>query len=192
MDSNERFNITYDKLVAAADIYSNEKERKYRPYRTAYVGVDSNKFRDKLVHRPDMDSVEEVRAFLASWRSRTSSEVCGPLIGVLKENAADTSDLSRLVLESSYLSGLNSDKIHRVYGDICSIKGLGHTTASKILGVLNPQLFVMWDEPVRKVDGGSYLYFLLLMQKEALKVLRTPKSSVSMSTASRVGMAVSL
>jgi len=62
------------------------------------------------------------------------------------------------------------DAIKEAY-DSAEVKYIGATAISKILHLLNPELFVMWDDDIRKkykVAGSvaGYLEFLKLVKRE--------------------------
>jgi len=60
--------------------------------------------------------------------------------------------------------------INDVYKNLKEIKGLGPTSVSKIMHVLYPDLFVMWDNTIKKYfeehNVKNYLDFLIQMKKE--------------------------
>jgi hypothetical protein len=67
------------------------------------------------------------------------------------------------------------DAIKRTY-EAAKIKHIGPTTISKILHLLNPEIYVMWDEEIRKEykatgDAEGYLNFLKRMQVEVREAL---------------------
>ena len=69
----------------------------------------------------------------------------------------------------------DGDAIKRAYNSI-RVKYIGPTAKSKILHLLNPKVFVMWDEAIRKkykVKGTAtgYLKFLRRMKKELEEAL---------------------
>jgi len=82
--------------------------------------------------------------------------------------------------------------IKQCYKGINDVKGCGPTATAKILHVLNPNLFVMWDGPIIEhftefnEDGAKpegYCQFLQLMQNDAQAVVRTFNSENNLSPA---------
>jgi len=64
-----------------------------------------------------------------------------------------------------------------IYKDIDSIKQIGPTAASKIMHIINPRLFIMWDEAIRSDKRGygygrgtadQYVEFMKKMQSIAI------------------------
>ncbi len=67
------------------------------------------------------------------------------------------------------------DAIKRAY-EAAKVKYIGATAISKILHLLNPEIYVMWDEDIRKKykvagSAGGYLKFLKLMKEEVKSAL---------------------
>ena len=175
---DQKFDMTFDKVARAAKIYFVEKAGYYRKYWGNYEGVYAPAFRKKLVSNPDWHSVERLRSFLAHWSSRTPASTNEPLLSLLNARQRSVSELSKGDLESSYRVSSKMELAQSLFQEIAGINRLGSTTASKILGVVNPSLFVMWDEPIREVyesNGKSqdYSRFLTRMGAEALNVRET-------------------
>lgn len=62
------------------------------------------------------------------------------------------------------------DKIKNIYRALSSIDGIKYVGATKIMHLLNPQLFVMWDRNIikhykAKTTPQGYVNFMALMQK---------------------------
>lgn len=105
--------------------------------------------------------------FLELWGVRKAATRISPV-----ELSQKISDLKPLLVEMN-MSILNinledrevSNKIAMIFGEICRVKNIGPTSASKILHLLRPNLFVMWDADIAKKFGVSmspvgYLKFL--------------------------------
>lgn len=82
-----------------------------------------------------------------------------------------------------------SAAIRKIYRELDSIKYIGSgTTISKILHLLNPQIFVMWDADIRKTyrkandcireTPEGYLEFLKEIQKEVIIMLEDRRKEV--------------
>jgi hypothetical protein len=83
----------------------------------------------------------------------------GPTVAKLKDETLSGADLSSL-----------RDDIARMYDALSAIKGVEYTGASKIMHLLNRELYVMWDSYIsehygfRDRDGTDYAEFLALMK----------------------------
>lgn len=83
--------------------------------------------------------------------------------------------------------------IKETYEDLCSVHGIGSTSASKILHGINPKVFMMWDQYIRpgygyyKEDADDYLKFFLDCQKIASGIIKeyTKKHNCDASTAEK-------
>jgi hypothetical protein len=64
------------------------------------------------------------------------------------------------------------DKVELIYSKFSQINGVEYTGTSKVLHLLNRDLFVMWDRDIREeygfdvADGNDYFNFLKLMQEK--------------------------
>jgi len=124
-----------------------------------------------------------IRPFLASWGrmgrniEREDFDWCRLVeaIGNQKEN------LGKLKKET--LLGIQFDKVANVISKIYDgirVKHLGPTGTSKILHLLNPEVFVMWDDDIRKKiskrpfsgNSNGYLNFLKWIQSELAKATK--------------------
>ena len=70
------------------------------------------------------------------------------------------------------------DKIVKeIYSKFSKIKGVQYTGASKVMHLLNRELFVMWDKDIRRTygfdndDAADYFGFLKIMQKKFKDVI---------------------
>ena len=180
MVSDERFNITFDKVALAADIYFTKPE--YKTYWRAYENVYPEEFRFRLANSPDLETIERVRTFLNSWKTRAPQTVCTEILSVFYVNQSAIRTLLNVQLESPALDESVLRNVQYIFAELCNIYRLGPTGASKILGVLNPSLFVMWDDPIRKAYKCSYTMpsyskFTAQMREAAQRVIETSGST---------------
>ena len=174
---DQRFDITFDKVARAAEIYFVEKASKYRRYWCAYQRVNSQALRDRLLYDPDGDSLDKVIGFLNNWRCRLNYEAFRPVLcNALKENSDQISSIYNDHLESSYLDQSKMETVQSVFQKFLVGPKMGPTVASKVLAVLNPTLFVMWDEPIRRAykynkTNPNYSTFLVEMGEAAQRVV---------------------
>ena len=173
--TDERFDITCDKVILAADLYFTKPE--YQKYWRAFAEVDSPAFRRRLVQCPDAAAIEQVRTFLNRWSTRAPEMVCPEILRVFQANPAEIAAVSNVLLESPAVDQARLEIVQRIFAELCGIYRLGPTGASKVLGALNPGLFIMWDAPIRKAYGctyrPSYAQFLTWMRAAAGRVRET-------------------
>jgi len=78
-----------------------------------------------------------------------------------------------------------SNEIKKSFNLLTKIKGIQKTGASKVLHLLFPQIFIMWDSYIRnyygfkKGDAEDYLGFLKLMQEKFSNVKKYKGRSVA-------------
>ena len=177
---DHRFDITFDKVSRAAEIYFVEKAGKYRRYWNAYQKVNCPALRDKLLYDPNEDSLNRVIGFLNNWRCRLSYESFRPvLLNALDSNLDDISFVCDGNLQSCHQDKLKMRVVQGVFLNFLAGQGIGPTVASKILGILNPDLFVMWDGPIQEEYGyryrskPDYSRFIVKMGEEAQRVVES-------------------
>ena len=160
----------------------------------------SRKLIDDFVRAPRSSKIEEIRGiesvvveqFLNRWgrcriSSKKTSRIAGEIVKKLKSlEAAELDSLCALSIGdvgAGRLSNNCAGRVVKLYDDFCSIDGCGPTVVSKILFVLFPKLFVMWDgairdrlkmkpgeSPIRTDDGEGYLAYLRLRGQMAKSV----------------------
>ncbi|WP_456472867.1 hypothetical protein [Methanocaldococcus sp.] len=122
--------------------------------------------------------------FLELWRVRNPPREprdIKKLVNVIKSNSVQR---YLNILKGKSLTTLNIDKykkpIEYLYTELQNIKGVGPTAVTKILHLLNPHVFVMWDEKIRTHYGiknenptsEDYIKFMKKMKCLALKFLK--------------------
>ncbi len=162
--------------VTLAKVQKAEVKYHSRGYNTSYEEVYKTCFRDKLIADPDADSVLKLTKFVNSWSNRTRYTTLPELEDVLCSHKGINALLRDVRLEGDTLEGDCLGAVQQVFEGLSRVKHFGPTGASKFLGVIQPQLCVMWDVPIRKVYGYSdktpdYADYLVKMRKLALKVL---------------------
>lgn len=162
--------------VTLAKVEKAEVKYHSRGYNTSYEEVYKTCFRDKLIADPDRDAVLKLTKFVNSWSNRTRYSTLPELEAVLFQHTETNALLRDVRLEGDNMDSCSLDAVQEVFGELSSVKHFGPTGASKFLGVIQPQLCVMWDVPIRKVYGYSekapdYADYLVKMRKLALKVL---------------------
>ena len=173
--------LTFGELAWAAYIYAIVTKGD-----KAYWKVERRReLLDDFVRAPrnsDLREIEEVvvRRFLTGWglcripghKVRGIASRIADELGKL--DAAERDSLSRLSIGdigAGRLSDKSATRIKNLYDALRGIDGCGPTVVSKILFVLFPKLFMMWDWPIRdclktgeppilKDDGEGYVAFL--------------------------------
>lgn len=160
----------------------------------AYMNIyRDNKFRESLALDPSNVNPKEVcdkliGGFLNKWRSRfpnnensgmdilKSLESVKPFVKALTNTAIESIDFNKTIdINGEPIS--MSDMIILIFERIIHCHGYRTTAGAKILGVINPALFVMWDDSIAKhyasrrrdniFNGVGYSLFLQKMQNAA-------------------------
>lgn len=125
-------------------------------------------FSDKLIYFGCLDTAKKVklcdidvkdvkgpiRTFLRNWGmmgrviDRLDEEWQNKLIEAIKKNSKNLEKFRTLNLEKSYIDELRS-QIIECYAAIKKIVGLGPTSVSKILHLICPNFFPLWDKSIR-------------------------------------------
>lgn len=141
-----------------------------------------------------------ITGFLNKWKTRVSkSEPTAralqaqivsihPFLASLSSADIDTVDFGQLLAVKSATMTI-SDAIKECYGRILEVKGIGPTATGKILHVLQPKLFVMWDAKILSDfqnqcelgadnNGKVYVAYLQNIQEVARQVAQDFVSKV--------------
>lgn len=163
-------------------------------YNKAYLNIiGSDRFLEALRYSPQDLTVDDVRGifidFLNKWGCRlrnydnvTATNLRNCIVGIHPE-------LSRIrdfsILDFDFDVNENRERIDHVfnkfwfYGSEIA-KNYGPTCASKTLHIINPDLFVMWDDAIRLhywiqnndiIDSGRGYYFFLIETKRIARRL---------------------
>ena len=171
---------TYDKIRWAAIIYRCSKREQFRDFDVAYHKVNSNVFRQKMIENFDRSVASQLADFLKAFLIRGNRDALAVSLFEARhqtmKHLKPVAELSNL--ETVHLSIDDINAIERAFDHLKSIKWIGPTAASKILAVLNPGLFVMWDDKICKgyiplrypLGGRHYRSFLLSMLRAARKI----------------------
>lgn len=95
------------------------------------------------------------------FKLKSTLDACRPLFTKTEGYKIQTADIQKI-----------RPVIQEIYGMLSKIKGVEYTGASKVMSLMNPELFVMWDDRIRKHykidthDGSSYVEFLSKIKKE--------------------------
>lgn len=180
--------LTFEGLAWASRWY-----RQNTRFNDSYVRLLSmDSFLNKLRTRPNELTAEDVlkeliKGFLNPWGCRlpktaqTARAIRSSLIRVAEAITALAAD-NLLQVDLSYGATARRDLIAQTYETIQTVHRVGPTTASKVLHILNPALFVMWDRAIRvhysalfgrsPYGEADYVAFLAYMQEVAESVVR--------------------
>ena len=165
---------TYAQVRWAAAEYNNGEHNYNEYYRVVY----KPDFRGFLSERCSESDVRKLLRFLNQWRSRRPDRLASVLATSLPEVISNLGVLSGSALDTDDLDDSAFGYTTLAFNSLTSIQDVGPTTASKILGVLNPSLFVMWDGPIQKEycnwqkrNGHAYSNFVKEMRNSALSIV---------------------
>lgn len=140
---------TYEQIRWAAKTYCQREDG--RRYNAAYRKVNTSDFREALLRRNSVEDIKRLLKFLNRWDGRRRYEDTIPLLLDSVPDAIAT--LRHLPYSATDENGLNdwdATLVARAMDRLMADKGIGATLASKILAVVNPELFVPWDRPIQK------------------------------------------
>ena len=125
--------------------------------------------------------VEEIiRIFLINWgRMGRTVERKNTEWNELTKRLRDSNEFFQKLLGRNILDvEFSEEVVSAIKGayESAKVKNIGPTAISKVLHLLNPELFVMWDEKIREKHGAkgsanSYIKFLMKMQDEINEAL---------------------
>ncbi len=125
--------------------------------------------------------VEAAIIILATWNvNRFRMKFNNPDNLIKLEYAIKESEVSFKLLEKYDIQTIDfkseAGVIKEIYRSLSSIPGVEHTGGSKVMSLMQPKLFVMWDSYIRKHygilkdDPAAYVQFLVDMQNEVKDV----------------------
>jgi hypothetical protein len=182
--------LTFEKLSWAAFLSRIFGSTGPDAYLSIYADIS---FRDSLVFDPANVNPKEVcdkliGGFLNRWRSRFPNrpESASAILSAIQQvspliQATRTFRIEDVIFDSSINVDGNtisvSAAMELIFDKIAHCYGNRTTAGAKMLGVLNPDLFVMWDDSIALhyvsglpsvFSGQGYVYFLREMQDAAL------------------------
>ena len=140
-------------------------------------------FRQALLESQDPESVQRLLKFVNRWGLRVAGDKAPEIAAAIAQATPHLKPLSGSALEFDDLRCATLDIIERAYDSIATANGVGPATASLILSLLNPALFVMWNQQIRDAyfpsdppDGATYAQFLTIMRMAALSITADARS----------------
>ncbi len=160
-----------------------EYERGEHGYNRFYRNVSDPAFRESLLFQCSECDTTKLLRFLNQWKSRLPDGLARQLSARLPKIVHYLGPLAEAALDDEELAESTFAAAEKAFGGLTSLQYVGPTTASKILGVLNPGLFVMWDGPIQKEyfnwearNGFAYRIFLEVMRESALSIAADARS----------------
>ena len=193
----ELFMITWDEFKSAICRYP-----KIANYDQSYEELMGDKnFIKALKENPGLKEVHKVIDFLNIWgcRIKSGDESEKVLLSVIKENLQLLTFLSKYKIEQidfDYKLFENNfyikikDLIILIYLRFRHVEfKFGATATAKILHILVPELFVMWDKAILEYyhandlkvsdSGPGYVHFLMAMKELAISINEQFQSNVN-------------
>ena len=166
MTTGTRAPTTLNQILWSSRVY-----RKDFPYFvSAWSAVNTEDFRMRALDGCDDATAEGRRRFLAQFKTYAGGAVRDALQRVLGRPDFPARDLRHERLDEAELTELRP-AVEKSFNQLVAIHRVGDTIASKVLAVLNPDVFVMWDTPIflayyhrAETRGATYANFLLRMQ----------------------------
>lgn len=160
--------------------------QKCSKYVGAYRDAYNSALGQALLERCNYHDIERLRYFLKVFdtlRGMTIVESLSTLIDVVPEAVSRVKGegLDDLNLVTDRFRSSVSSVVSHVFDLLSGADHIGLTAASKILAVINPALFVMWDRNIcreyfpsvslTKVAGDTYVEFLSMMKTSIQSVV---------------------
>ena len=145
----------------------NDQERPYQTCFTAWVGKDARARAERMRHLLD---------FLNAWECRLERWGAEKNIGAwINDHADELDQLQMLTIDDP---GYEEQIAHlaAMYKDLMTLRGpemhnWSDACASKTLGQLAPNAFVMWDNKIKAYAAGDYEFFLREMNDLAGRLI---------------------
>ena len=170
---------TYAQVRWAASKYDTGGHRYNNYYRAIYHPQYPHPLVKSLYrHEGQAPDIGPLRRFLNQWRCRLPSESDRSVADALMELGSYREGLFNSAIEAKCLDDLVFDATESAFDRLTSIRHIGPTTASKILGVLYPRFFVMWDTDIRETyfdrshcTGHEFAIFMKEMRSSAVSII---------------------
>lgn len=166
---------TYAEIYQAALEYHDSTG--YPAYNWHYCAVNTAEFRNAILNGCDDHTAERLRYCLAGFGCRTDDPTRDRIQRFIWRNNAD---LKSLASANLIRSKLDTAAIAALFNGLINIDKVADTSASKILALINPRLFVMWDDAIwlayyekstqNKSPGRTYVEFLIKMRNSAIAI----------------------
>ncbi len=170
---------TYAQVRWAASEYDAGEHRYNKYYRAVYEPYYPHTLMKPLYLSADqLPDIEPLRLFLNQWKCRLPSASDRPVADAITELGSYREGLFDSAIEAKILDDSVFDATESAFDRLTSIQHVGPTTASKILGVVYPRFFVMWDTAIRKAyfdrsnaRGHEFAVFMKEMRNSAMAIV---------------------
>lgn len=166
MIANASDPTTLDQILWSSRVYRKD----FSNFVSAWAAVNAEDFRVRALDECDDATAEGLRHFLARFKTYAGVQVRDALQQVLRRPDFPARDLRHERLDNADLTVLRP-AVEKSFNQLVAIHRVGDTVASKVLAVLNPDVFVMWDTAIlmaycqqAETRGATYANFLLRMQ----------------------------
>jgi len=178
--------LDYRVLLEGVELFKRD-QRKFDQAYEKYV-LDRRQVWENLSQINEDQIRDTIIGFLKTWNIRNVNRIIPNLLGeALKElNKYFNVLRGKSLLSLNFDEKVNvegqemkiSDVIKEIYKRLSNVNGIGSTSASKIMHGVIPELFMMWDESIRKGYGYAdnetgYLRFMCEMQRILRRVIET-------------------
>jgi len=136
------------------------------------------------VQNSDLDNLEKnidiLYRFLKKWNPRvkfgkTDEEKKSKLLKVLKKNKEKLYIIKNEKIETFSFTLKNIELVKEIFKSMCET--LKPTGTAKILNIINPELFPLWDMKIREAYGcmsneQGYLNLMILQKNQIMQLLK--------------------
>lgn len=170
---------TYAQVSWAAGEYDTGDHRYNKYYRAIYDPEYPHPLVKRLYRYEDQTpDIRPLRRFLNQWKCRLPGESDTLVAEAMMELGSYREGLFDSAIEAESLDDAIFDATELAFDRLTSIRHIGPTTASKILGVLYPRFFIIWDTDIRKVyfdrsqcKGHEFAIFMREMRSSAVSII---------------------
>lgn len=170
---------TYAQVSWAAGEYDTGSHRYNKYYRAIYdLGYPHPLVKVLRQSEGQKPEIASLRRFLNQWKCRLPSDSDRLVADALIELGSFREGLFDSAIEARFFDDSVFDATEAAFELLTAIKHVGPTAASKILGVLYPRFFVMWDTDIRKayfdrsdVRGREFAIFMKEMRSSAVSIM---------------------
>lgn len=168
---------TLEQIRWSARLY----RRSYSNFASAWAEVNTEDFRRRAMDGCDDQTAEALRRFLARFKTYAGRDVRDALQGVIRDEGFAARNLQGQALSDVDMV-VAQPAVEMAFDQLMRVRRVGLTIAAKVLAVLNPELFVMWDGPIflaycypdamgAQTIGAAYANFLVRMQGAARAIV---------------------
>ena len=170
---------TYAQVRWAASVYDAGEHHYNKYYRAVYEpSYPHTLMQPRYLSADQVPDIEPLRRFLNQWKCRLPSASGRPIADAMTELGSYREGLFDSAIEAKILDDSVFDATESIFDRLTSIQHVGPTTASKILGMMYPRFFVMWDTAIREAyfdrsnaRGHEFAIFMKEMRNSAIFIV---------------------